>query len=202
MTIVSVTGAKRSGKNTFAEFLLDAAHKDGRTVELASWASLLKRVAYEALNIPDQVPDQVHWEYWADKAKEGYDLDITDQWGFCVQSITMREFFQRLGTEACRNIFGENFWIEMFWRDFERNTDPPPNLLIFTDTRFDNEADNVTASGGTNVEIIRPELVNDDSHASESGVSKGLIDDFIYNDQGLEELRIKANVYYEGIKWL
>ena len=200
MEIISLTGAKRSGKNTFATYLKEAAEADGRTVELASWAHLLKQVAVNSLGINEDADE------WAERTKERHMIKIIDpEYDMVEDEISVRRFLQNLGTQACRELFGMNFWIDQFWNHFERTHDPhdpngPPDLLIFTDTRFDNEAFTVEHLGGINVEIVKDGLTSNDGHESESGVSRENIYDTIWNDSDLSALRVKAQVNYK--KWM
>jgi hypothetical protein len=195
MKIISMTGAKRSGKNTFALFLKDEAQADGKTVELASWAYLLKTVAVESLGVFEE-PD-----VWADRTKENHVIQIIDYSSGPTDpehEISVRQFLQNLGTEACRNTFGEDFWVNQFWNHFEKVHSEMPDLLIFTDTRFDNEAKSVESFGGINIEVVKNDIKLDDSHASEQGISREYIYDTIWNDSDLDALRAKANVAYNN----
>lgn len=195
MEIVSLTGAKRSGKNTFALFLKEEAEANGKTVELASWAHLLKTVAIKSLGVEDDP------ESWADRTKERHVIRIIDpHYNMAEHEVSIREFLQNLGTEACRETFGEDFWVDQFWDRFEKVHSKMPDLLIFTDTRFDNEAKSVKHFGGRTFEIVKDDIVLDDSHASEQGVSINYIYDRIYNDSDLSALKVKANVMYN--KWI
>jgi hypothetical protein len=192
MKIISMAGAKRSGKNTFALYLKEEAESDGKTVELASWAHLLKTVAIKSLGVDDDP------ESWADRTKERHVIRIIDpHYNMAEHEVSIREFLQNLGTEACRETFGEDFWVDQFWNRFEKVHSKMPDLLIFTDTRFDNEAKSVEHFGGINIEIVKDGLDTSDSHASEQGVSREYIYDTIYNDSDLDALRIKASVAYK-----
>jgi hypothetical protein len=191
MEIISLTGAKRSGKNTFANYLKEVAEKDGRTVELASWAHLLKEVAVKSLGINENA------DQWAERTKEKYSISITNQNGLVEYELYVREFLQNLGTEACREIFGQDFWVDQFWNRFEKVHTKQPDLLIFTDTRFDNEAKSVEHFGGINVEIVKDDLITQDTHASEQGVHSMFIYEIIYNDTDLEALKVKTEIAYK-----
>ena len=188
-----MTGAKRSGKNTFALFLKKEAEADGYTVELASWANLVKKVAVNALGITEDADE------WADRVKNTHKIAVINEIDMDENIITVREFLQNLGTESCRKLFGEDFWVEQFWNNFDKVHSDMPDLLIFTDTRFDNEAKCVERLGGKNVEVIKDDIVLDDTHASESGVDRMYIYDTIYNDSNLDDLKVKTNVAYK--KW-
>jgi hypothetical protein len=201
MRIIGITGNKGSGKNTFAEFLKKEIEVDGKTAELASWAYLLKKLAFESFGIDtDESPDE-----WADRVKNTHVIHIINELNYfegaskSEHSIDFRTFFQRLGTQGCRNIFGEDFWVDVFWDDFKKNKEEYPNYLIFTDTRFDNEAISVISNDGVNVKIVRDTDIEFDNHESEQGINKKYVSMIIDNDSGLEELNKSAIEYY---RWL
>lgn len=55
-----------------------------------------------------------------------------------------RWFLQRLGTEGCRAVFGENFWIDIAIQKILKDA---PALAVIDDARFINEAKAVRAVG-------------------------------------------------------
>lgn len=97
----------------------------------------------------------------------------------------IRRLQQVLGTEAGRQVFGEDLWIRLMLAHAERVAGP----VCVTDVRFDNEAEAIHAAGGLVIGIDRPGLgANTDAHASEAGVSAHLVDRVIVNDGGLADL--------------
>jgi len=61
---------------------------------------------------------------------------------------TPREALQKMGTEAGRNIFHNDLWIEALQRRIKGNT-------VITDVRFQNEMQFVKKNGGIIIEIAR-----------------------------------------------
>lgn len=77
-----------------------------------------------------------------------------------------RRLLQDLGMAA--RTYNQTFWIEQASRSLKEISD---NFLskpkVWTDVRFQNEADFVRSRGGVIVRIIRPSLKSKDSHESE-----------------------------------
>jgi len=90
-------------------------------------------------------------------------------------NMTVREFLQRLGTDAMRNGLHTNVWANAFWVDYFRHpkngehiinkTSNPINVgkcpnWIITDVRFPNEAQSVKERDGLMIRVNRaPEKV-------------------------------------------
>lgn len=66
------------------------------------------------------------------------------------REITPRWALQFFGTEACRDVLGNNIWID----SLERKIDGMENVVI-TDVRFPNEIDFIKRKGGFVVRVIR-----------------------------------------------
>lgn len=102
------------------------------------------------------------------------------------RSLSFRELLQRYGTEAHRDIFGQNFWVDV---TLPLGGYYPGRAIVVTDCRFRNEAERVKYLGGYNWHIRRkaaPE--NPEQHRSEEFDYSDLIDVYIDNDGTLDEL--------------
>ncbi len=99
----------------------------------------------------------------------------------------VRRLLQRFGTEAGRDIHGEQVWVNLVldpWWD----TDGTTNLVV-TDCRFPNEAESIRSMGGMVVRITRPGLAPiPGGHASEAGVPDEMVDHTIANDGTISAL--------------
>lgn len=189
MLILGISGSKRSGKDTFALYVKDEMEKMGKTVTIAAWADLLKKSAYESLGIA-KGSKYKFYSAWANSFKQNHTLQIVNDEGQVIHEISGREYLQRFGTEAHRDIFNEDFWIEQLWaaNDFS-DTD----VVIITDCRYDNEARNILNNDGFVIKINNPKADSgEDSHASEQGIDSLLINFQVDNDSSLEELEEKA----------
>jgi hypothetical protein len=105
-----------------------------------------------------------------------------------IASVTVREFLQRYGTEAHREVFGDSFWLDVIERRMtELATGVVPWKIVVTDVRFDNEAALIRKHGGIVVEVYRPQVVDaGDTHASEQTPEADLM---LWNGEDIETLR-------------
>jgi hypothetical protein len=110
------------------------------------------------------------------------------EWG-ASRGMTFREFLQRYGTEAHRDVFGQNFWVDaalpflgmvpgQFYED---------KLYAVTDVRFQNEKERIESLGGVVVRVIGP---NEDTggHASEQVLDCEFVLDNTVRDDDFENL--------------
>jgi hypothetical protein len=197
--ILGLTGKKQHGKDTVGRILVEE-HGYRRL----AYADALKESAAALFDI-----DPEKWNEWKNDRKAT--VSIVAEWydssdrspepalvpGFC-KSITVREFLQRYGTEAHRDIFGESFWLDVIDKEIKRalHSGPPAvdhedrierTNIVVTDVRFDNEADLIRSNGGTVIEVYRPQVVDDaDSHASEDLPRADLM---LFNGDDIETLR-------------
>ena len=108
-------------------------------------------------------------------------LDLKGNGRDLGRSFSVREILQRYGTEAHREIFGEDFWVDVAMRELEKQRGKDamlrvgPYTYVFTDVRFENEARAIENAGGR---LVRVRGVDDDTgdHASEAGVPDSFID--------------------------
>ena len=95
----------------------------------------------------------------------------------------VRSLIQRFGTDAGRDILGEDVWIRVASRKVKEQVDQG-RPVVLTDVRFANEALLVNAYGGYLVRIERPDLGPDtDMHASEQAW-RDIKPDFIVQNKG------------------
>jgi len=168
--LIGLNGLKGSGKDTVGSYLVD-----NYGYERASFAAKLKESAGALFNIGSSF-----WE----KAKNNDRsvIQLRDN-GALVRDITVRNFLQRYGTEAHRTVFGSDFWVDHALKGVDRNQN-----IVFTDARFENELSRIKSLMGVNLQILRPQLTNEDDHISEAPPPIELIDFQIVNDQDLDYL--------------
>lgn len=184
--LIGLHGKKQAGKDTVhqrIEKLLGPGSKTGATVERVSFADKLYASAAAALGI--DVDFLRRWksdpgvgvavvslhDEFHELAPEGISL-------LGPEPLTIREYLQRYGTEAHRNIFADNFWVDnVNLRDHDRK------IVVVTDVRFRNEAQAVLDAGGSIVHVLGPDDVENagDGHASEEVLPAALIDHVIHN---------------------
>lgn len=127
--ILGMMGAAGSGKSTVATYLSDTFG-----AKRYSFADPLKQVAMATLDFSREQC------YGTQAEKEAID----PRYGF-----SPRWFLQKLGTEGCRKIFGDNFWCEMTLQQIRRaGQHTGLSLAIIEDVRFVNEARAIRTAGG------------------------------------------------------
>ena len=185
--VIGLTGLKRSGKNTVAEIIAEQS-QDLRVRE-ASLAAPLKIAGARLLGVEG---DTATLMAFADDFKEHGWV----QWGcdglYPEGEMDGREFFQRIGTEAGRDIHGKDIWVDHLLRTYQAER---CDIFIVTDVRFDNEAA-IIRQGllGEIWEVRRPGLTPD-GHVSEAGVSENLVDRIIDNNGTVDDLRGEVGMW-------
>jgi hypothetical protein len=164
--IIGISGYAQSGKDEIAKIAATYGF------ERAAFADTL-REALLALNpligVGVRVKDFVGLVGW-EKAKR--------------TSPELRMLLQRIGTEAGREIFGENIWVD---RTLDK-LDPTKNYII-TDVRYKNEADAIRDLGGQLWRVKRPGTGPVNNHKSEVDLDGYNFDFLIKNDGDLENLK-------------
>jgi hypothetical protein len=191
--IIGLTGLKGSGKDTVGAYLVKEFG-----FERKAFADPLKRSVAALFDIPFSEIDKLK--------------DMLDNWIFLdmdgvlepVSKMNFRTFLQRYGTEAHRDIFGKNFWVDL--------TLPvqgfyPGRAIVVTDVRFRNEAERVKYLDGIIIRIKRGSLEQHphgvegepDVHESEIMDYPDLVDFTLYNDGTIEELFETVNQLLSNI---
>lgn len=192
--IVGLHGRMRAGKDTVCQMLqeIDVG------AERIAFADKLKQSAAAVLGITVEHLEKL-------KTTEGFIFTpfvnrpvYDDEWDEImegVSSFSIRTFLQRYGTEAHRDVFGSNFWINQTLPELD-----PGHFVIVTDVRFPNEIDAVRDRGGVVVHVRRMGTdASTDSHPSEQKIPESKIDYMLDNDGSLEDLRVQVGLLYE---WL
>jgi hypothetical protein len=198
MAIIALSGYAKSGKNTVAGIiqylltkspihLIESTLKDYGMTQLllegeSGWeqkgfADKLKETASLLTGIPvKQFHDQ--------------DFKLTNlppQWNNHGMPMTVREFLQKLGTDALRDGLHPNTWVNALMSEYK----PELNWII-TDCRFINEANAVKKENGIIVRINRPGIVPVNNHSSETGLDGYEFDHVIENYGNFNDLVLKV----------
>lgn len=176
--LIGLTGRAQAGKDTVYKVMADL-YLMVRNVQRRAFADLLYRSAAAALGVT--VEDLHDWKTDPTVTIEVRNLDSEP-----LVRRTTRNLLQRYGTEAHRDIFGADFWVDAL--DL---THGPDDLVVVTDVRFPNEARAITKAGGHVVRVEGPH-VGDDDHASEQPIPDNLVDYVLDNtrrDDGMARLR-------------
>jgi len=126
------------------------------------------------------------------------------EWDYESEPMLVREFLQKLGTEAIRNGLHTNVWINALFADYKSSYVQHPNIeymrqkvysnWIITDMRFPNEMEAIKARHGITIRVIRPQFIINgkviikDLHPSETALDDAKFDYEIINDGTIEEL--------------
>ena len=119
-------------------------------------------------------------------------------------NLTPRLLLQLLGTECGREILHPNIWVNALFSDYKTyaetknytNSTPKDNDYpdwIITDTRFPNELKAIKQRGGITINIIRPGIKVNSTHASETSLDSAEFDYIIINDGDINELIKKVH---------
>lgn len=126
--------------------------------------------------------------------------------GTCVQvhnKMTVREFLQKLGTDALRDGLHPNVWVNALFGDYVpeklcscetecRCMFKIPNWII-TDTRFQNEAIAIKNKGGIIIRVERPGVKAVNAHPSETSLDFWKFDYKILNNSDISDLKEKVS---------
>ena len=173
MTVIGVSGKKRSGKDTFFQML--EKHSSVPVYRLAL-ADTLKNEIYERILKPDGLERSM------------LDNDATKE--------QFRTLLQWWGTEYRRRLFRDDYWLAKLSEQLEQYKDQDA-IVVITDVRFPNEFSFIKSIGGLMVRVSRPGLPNaTDPHPSEVALDdeKGF-DTFIDNNGTLEQFDSIVQAY-------
>lgn len=190
--IIGVSGYSGSGKDTVGAIIqyIKSPNPGGTSIE-----EVVKNYSEHEW----WLEEQSEWEIrkFAGKLKDiashltGIDIeDFEDQefkktnlgrewWTTCdegYQPMTVRDFLQKLGTDALRNGLHENVWVNALMADYEEDSN-----WVITDTRFVNEATAIKDKGGIIIRVERPGFNPINAHPSETGLDDWNFDYKIIN---------------------
>lgn len=174
--------------------------------EIKKFAGKLKTIASLLTGIPvEKFEDQ-----------EFKMTNLSDEWSSLQQSgrskvwlhMTVRDFLQKLGTEAMRNGLHTNVWVNALFADYVKTESifrgkviekhALPNWII-TDMRFPNEMEAIVEKGGITIRVVRPHgYINPHTgeykemplsyHSSETALDGHTMHYEIINDGTIEDL--------------
>ena len=198
MAIIALSGYAKSGKNTVAGIIQYLLTKS--PINLAE--STLKEYSINQW----WLEGESGWEQkgFADKLKEVASLltgipiekfhdqnfkltNLPPQWNNHGMPMTVREFLQKLGTDALRDGLHPNTWVNALMSEYK----PDLNWII-TDCRFINEANAVKKENGIIVRVNRMGIVPVNDHSSETGLDGYEFDHVIENYGNFNDLVLKV----------
>jgi hypothetical protein len=202
--IIGISGRMGHGKNTVGNIIEKLClTNNGPKFEQKAFAGKLKQIASILTGIPvEKFEDQ--------EFKKSF---LNVEWG-TVQDIplnlippfadmqfnvmmSVREFIQKLGTEAMRNGLHTNVWVNALFSDIS-----PKDNIIITDMRFPNEMEAVVKRNGITIKVVKDcfecggigyhkmscSKQYKKEHSSETSLDKAKFNYEIINDAGIPEL--------------
>jgi hypothetical protein len=171
--------------------------------EVKKWAGKLKLIASILTGINEnKFEDQEfkktnlgpEWNKTVRIFGEYYDGHVED-WTDVEKPMSVRDFLQKLGTDAIRNGLHTNAWVNALMADYRKidyNDDEQPEYpnWIITDTRFPNEAQAIKDAGGIVIRVDRPGVKPINDHPSEVGLDDWKFDYKIANVSDLVSLSL------------
>ncbi len=167
--LIGLNGRLGAGKDTAAN-LLSAMLEQDYEVRTTAFARKLKLMGANIWGLTLE-------ELEALKLDPGYTFQVVKPDGTVIM-LTGRQFLERLGTEAGREVLGQTIWLD---QALPAGLDHADEVLIFTDCRFPNEAARIHECGGVVVEVIGPNGRQGNGHPSDTPLFDNEIDFFIDN---------------------
>jgi hypothetical protein len=213
--LIGLAGKARSGKDTMAGFIKEWAEDYSFGFSQDAFARRLKESAAAALGLQpeegqDRVPPEDAVAFCEMLKRDDNVIHVVNAEG-TGYTITGREFLQYYGTEAHRDVFGDNFWVDAVlpkgwdpsgitpkWHESFKIAGRVSDFAVVTDVRFPNEARRVKELGGEVWKIER-EGSGAGDHLSEQELDMELIDYVIGNNGTLDELHESVDVILERL---
>lgn len=214
MSVIGINGKIGVGKNTVGDIIEKLClTNNGPKFEQKAFAGKLKQMASLLTGIP--VEDFEDQEF-----KKSY---LNSEWGTVRSNplnavpvfeniefnhlMSVREFLQKLGTEAMRDGLHTNVWVNALFADYTlenreyRASLDYPNWIL-TDMRFPNEMEAVVKRGGITIKVVRGcsecggigyhkmscSKQYPKEHASETSLDKAEFNYTIINDGSISDL--------------
>lgn len=170
--IIGLTGYAQSGKDSVGRYLIE---RHGFT--RVSFADSVRESIYTLdpiVHTPvawriSQLVDLIGWE----RAK--------------TEHAEVRRLLQVMGTEVGRMLFGNNVWVDIADRKRQIISGP----VVFTDVRFENEADYVQLNGGSVWWVYRAGVGPINAHVSDQ--IDFPVDLILPNDGTLDDLYARVD---------
>lgn len=182
MRIVGLCGYARTGKDTVGKVLVE-----DHGFQRVSFADKLREFAlasdpFVALDI-DTHDGQAHYARLS-LVVEAYG------WEGAKDHEDVRTLLQKMGTEAGRRILGDDVWVRPCISALKEG-----GSYVFTDVRFQNEADAIRANGGEVWRVVRPGHGPINGHPSETSLDGYPVDWTIHNTGTLQALVKEVGTY-------
>jgi hypothetical protein len=197
MAILALAGKISSGKDTVANIIKKIdAESDW---QIKKFAYKLKQIASIISGIPihlfeDQSFKETYMsDVWDLYVKEDKTL-FSENGAYNSQrhvKMKVRDFLQKIGTEAMRDKLHYNTWVNALMVDYKKTKNSEeeyvmPNWII-TDVRFPNEYDTIKNQNGIIIRVNRDSTITN-NHVSETALDNHEFDYVINNNGSISDL--------------
>lgn len=207
--IIGINGYAGSGKDTIGQIIrmltsgvvmpdkfsterkinsVDKFLEQEQGYQIKKFANKLKQIASLLTGIPQEKFEDQEFK----KTAMSYEW-----WTVCEEgSVPMfvREFLQKLGTDALRKGLHTNVWVNALMSEYKKNSN-----WVITDTRFPNEAQAIKEKNGVIIRVDRPGVRPINYHPSEIGLDTWTFDYKIANVSDLKSLEYTVAKILERI---
>lgn len=185
--IIGISGYSGSGKDLAGTIIQEISLNKWH---VKKWAGKLKSMASILTGIPvEKFEDQ---EFKKTEMGPEWDCQFyTEGSGWQRRPMLVRDFLQKLGTDAVRNNLHENTWVNATLADYTNDDN-----WIITDTRFPNEAKAIKKAGGIVIRINRPGVQPINPHPSETSLDDWSFDEVINNDGDVADMVHKIGLLF------
>jgi hypothetical protein len=184
--IVGLTGRSQHGKSAVAEIL-----RDEHEFHVLAFADPMYKSAENVLGLGRDAWKALKNDPNARVVVYGPGMSGSD----LHSNISVREFFQRYGSEGHRDVpeFGDRVWVDMVDHkiaDLIAMGGADVNIVV-SDVRMPNEVELIRAYGGIVVEVYRPQMATAKTVAGTTHATERSVDcDFtLWNGGDLDDLR-------------
>lgn len=163
--IIQINGAKRSGKDTTADFIVDSiesSEKFSFSTPMKDIVSTTFGISMEDMELHKNNPDD-------------FKIEIKDKDNKVIQSTDFRKVLQE-NSQSVKKHFGDTVWKDLLLKEVEKSD---ADLIVVADYRFPEEK----IDGATTVFIRNDDIESNDSHCSENALKDEKFD-FILDNTG------------------
>jgi len=175
--LIGFLGKKRSGKSTCAKYIHDNFEFENVAFATGVKIESMKRYSLRKSQM------------------ERYKDTIDHRW-----NKTPRDIFKEIGMS--RRIDNPDYWVFYLRNTIIKSlkSNHCANFVI-SDVRFQNEANFIKSHGGYLIRVVRPDLVSDDEHISETEGDSIEVDLEIHNNSTVKNLvQVLDNIIIDMIK--
>lgn len=190
--IIGISGYSGSGKDLVGSIIQEISLNKWH---IKKWAGKLKTIASILTGIPvENFEDQEfkktllgpEWGTVKDIPLNGVPVFADIKFN---SLMSVRDFLQKLGTDAIRDNLHENTWVNATMADYSGESN-----WIITDTRFPNEAEAIKKAGGIVIRVNRPGVQPINPHPSETSLDDWEFDAVINNDGDVADIVHKVGL--------